>query len=119
MSKKVNLEQYTREVEFSVDPENGWSAENVQTSAFLRIATAVEETNSLLGNSRFCRLRRAVEKIADEGITVTYKLRIEIKWPWKKRRRKRRKKKTLTDRLAAYLPEGMPMIPLLKIRKKS
>ncbi len=118
MSKKVDLERYSKEYEFPIDPSNGWSAEKVQTSALLRIATAVEETNRLLGNSRFCSLRQAVEKIADEGITVTYKLQIEIKWPWKKKRRKRRKKKTLTDRLAAYLPEGMPMIPSFKIRKK-
>ena len=74
---------------------NGFSREEIQLGAILRIADGIEETNNLLESSNWCSFRHAVEHMARKGITVqhehslTLKLHWSIRWPRQQKARRR------------------------------
>ena len=74
---------------------DGFSVEQLQLGAILRIADGIEKTNRLLESSRWCSVRSAIVKIADRGITIrhehslTFKLHWSIHWPWQQKSRRR------------------------------
>lgn len=63
--------------------------EDLNYGATARIATALEDLNSILRNeSQWCKIVGAVKKIAQGRVTIRYELRINIHWPWFKKRKK-------------------------------
>ena len=74
---------------------DGFSVEQLQLGAILRIADGIEKTNRLLESSRWCSVRSAIVKIADRGITIrhehslTFKLHWSIRWPWQQKAKRR------------------------------
>ena len=76
---------------------DGFSVEQLQLGAILRIADGLEKTNSLLRNSNWCSVCHAIVKIANKGITVrhehslTLKLHWSIRWPWQQKARRRQR----------------------------
>jgi len=76
---------------------DGFSVEQLQLGAVLRIASGIEETNHLLRSSNWCSVRHAIVKIANKGITVrhehslTLKLHWSIRWPWQQKARRRQR----------------------------
>lgn len=98
---QVSLEDYTRFTECTTNKNGGWTKEQVELSALLRIAKATESiqeemagTNNLLESSNWCAFRGAVQHMAYKGITVrhehslTLKLNWSIRWPWQQRARR-------------------------------
>jgi len=75
--------------------DDGFSVKQLQLGAIFRIADGVEKTNSLLRSSNWCSFSHAVEKMANQGITVrhehslTFKLHWSIRWPWQQKAKRR------------------------------
>ena len=101
---KVSLEKYTTEFNCETLRNGGWNERDVNLSALLRMASAAEGiknelgiSNHLLRGANWCSFRRAVEKMANQGITVrhehslTLKLHWSIHWPWQQKIQRRQR----------------------------
>ena len=92
MSKFKTFKEESR-VDYGSD--NGFSINQLQLGAILRIADGIEKTDRLLESSRWCSVRSAIVKIADCGITIrhehslTFKFHWSIRWPWQQKTKRR------------------------------
>jgi len=80
--------------------DNGFSVEQLQLGAVMRIADEIEQIYKWDGHANLCGMVRAVPRIAqalENGITIrhehslTLRLHWSIRWPWQQKYHRRRR----------------------------